>query len=360
MKPTHANRLINESSPYLLQHAHNPVDWYPWGPEAFDRAKTEDRPILLSIGYSACHWCHVMERECFENESIARLMNDRFVCIKVDREERPDLDELYMNALQMLTGSGGWPMTLFLTPELVPFHGGTYFPPDDRRGLPGFPRVLITVSDYYRSHRAQVSAMVEQLQKAFQQMVATPPAKEDLDSKVLRAAFEALERHYNRAAGGFGGAPKFPQAPVLSFLLRFWNRTGEKEAFAMVDHTLRKMARGGIYDHLGGGFHRYSVDARWLVPHFEKMLYDNALLARLYIEAYQASQDSEFRRIAEETLGYVESEMRDPGGGFYAAQDADSEGEEGRYYLWTEEEIGAVLGKEKAAPFCAFYGVKAQ
>lgn len=358
MAPKHTNRLIKESSPYLLQHAHNPVDWYPWGAEALDRAKKEDKPILLSIGYSACHWCHVMEGECFENESIARLMNERFVCIKVDREERPDLDELYMNALQMLTGSGGWPMTLFLTPDLVPFHGGTYFPPDDRRGLPGFPKVLVTVSDYYRTHRSQVSAMTLQLREAFRQMMEIAPSKGELDPKVLPLAFETFERHYDPVAGGFGGAPKFPQAPTLSFLLRYWNRTGEKRALAMVDHTLRKMAEGGIYDHLGGGFHRYSVDTRWLVPHFEKMLYDNALLARMFLEAYQTSHEPGFRRIAEETLRYVERDMRDPGGGFYSAQDADSEGEEGKYYLWTSKEIEEILGKEKARLFCAYYGIK--
>ena len=358
MAPKHTNRLIKESSPYLLQHAHNPVDWYPWGAEALDRAKKEDKPILLSIGYSACHWCHVMEGECFENESIARLMNERFVCIKVDREERPDLDELYMNALQMLTGSGGWPMTLFLTPDLVPFHGGTYVPPDDRRGLPGFPKVLVTVSDYYRTHRSQVSAMTLQLREAFRQMMEIAPSKGELDPKVLPLAFETFERHYDPVAGGFGGAPKFPQAPTLSFLLRYWNRTGEKRALAMVDHTLRKMAEGGIYDHLGGGFHRYSVDTRWLVPHFEKMLYDNALLARMFLEAYQTSHEPGFRRIAEETLRYVERDMRDPGGGFYSAQDADSEGEEGKYYLWTSKEIEEILGKEKARLFCAYYGIK--
>ena len=351
------NRLIHESSPYLLKHAHNPVDWYPWGEEALSRAKGEDKPILLSIGYSACHWCHVMEKESFENEAIAGLMNDRFINIKVDREERPDLDELYMNAIQAMTGSGGWPMTVFLTPDLVPFHGGTYFPPEDRGGVPGFPKVLLTVSDYYRTHRQEVGKMAEQMKNALEKIAEMTPSQESPDEGVLSKAFETMERQFDPYYGGFGGAPKFPSAMALSFLLRFWKRTGSKKACDMVEMTLEKMAGGGIYDHLGGGFHRYSVDDRWLVPHFEKMLYDNALLSRTYFEAFQATRNEHYSRVGEGILNYVLREMTAPEGGFHSAQDADSEGEEGKFYVWKRDEIKRILGKEKGAPFCAYYGV---
>jgi uncharacterized protein YyaL (SSP411 family) len=359
-EPKYTNRLIHETSPYLLQHVHNPVDWYPWGEEALSRAKKEDKPILLSIGYSSCHWCHVMENESFENEAIAKIMNERFINIKVDREERPDLDELYMNAVQVMTGGGGWPMTVFLTPDLVPFHAGTYFPPEDRGGMPGFPKVLVVVSDYYRNHRGEVDRMVAQVKNALQQIVEIVPSQEAIDEKILVKAFETFESQFDSTYGGFGRAPKFPSSMALSFLLRYWKRTGSKEALRMVEVSLEKMVNGGIYDHLGGGFHRYSVDERWLIPHFEKMLYDNALLSRTYFEAYQATRKERYRRIAEEVLNYVIREMKSPEGGFYSTQDADSEGEEGKFYVWRRDQIKEVLGKEKGTPFCAYYGVTPQ
>jgi len=360
MEHKHTNRLIHETSPYLLQHAHNPADWYPWGEEALTRAKKEDKPILLSIGYSSCHWCHVMEKESFENEAIAGIMNERFVNIKVDREERPDLDEIYMHAVQVMTGSGGWPMTVFLTPDLVPFHAGTYFPPEDRRGMPGFPKVLVTVSDYYKTHREEIKEMETQMKDALHQIVEIVPSKETLDSKVFSKAFQVSESQFDPIYGGFGGAPKFPNSMTLSFLLRYWKSEGSKKALDIVEMTLEKMAHGGIYDHLGGGFHRYSVDDRWLIPHFEKMLYDNALLSRTYFEAYQVTQKERYRRVGEETLNYILREMKSPEGGFYSTQDADSEGEEGKFYVWTREGIKEVLGKEKGTPFCAYYGVAQQ
>jgi uncharacterized protein YyaL (SSP411 family) len=356
----YTNRLAHETSPYLLQHAHNPVDWYPWGEEALNRAKREDKPILLSIGYSSCHWCHVMEKESFENEAIATVMNERFVNIKVDREERPDLDEVYMNAVQVMTGSGGWPMTVFLTPDLVPFHAGTYFPPEDRGGMPGFPKILAVVSDYYRNHRMEVGAMEVQMKQALHQMVEIVPSQDAIDEKILSKAFETFEGQFDPTYGGFGKAPKFPSSMTLSFLLRYWKRTGTKKALEMVEKTLEKMANGGIYDHLGGGFHRYSVDQRWLIPHFEKMLYDNALLSRAYFEAHQATRKERHRRVAEEVLHYVIREMKSPAGGFYSTQDADSEGEEGKFYVWKRDQIKELLGKEKGIPFCAFYGVTSQ
>jgi uncharacterized protein YyaL (SSP411 family) len=356
----YTNRLIHETSPYLLQHSHNPVDWYPWGDEALARAKKEDKPMLLSIGYSSCHWCHVMENESFENEAIAKIMNERFVNIKVDREERPDLDELYMNAVQVMTGGGGWPMTVFLTPDLVPFHAGTYFPPEDRGGMPGFPKILVVVSDYYRNHREEVGKMEAQMKHALHQMVEIVPSQETIDEKILAKAFETFESQFDSNYGGFGRAPKFPSSMALSFLLRYWKRTGSKEALRMVEVSLEKMANGGIYDHLGGGFHRYSVDERWLIPHFEKMLYDNALLSRTYFEAYQATGEERYRRVAEEALNYVIREMKSPEGGFYSTQDADSEGKEGKFYVWSRDQIKEMLGKEKGTPFCAYYGVTPQ
>jgi len=356
----YSNRLIHQTSPYLLQHAHNPVDWHPWGEEALGRAKKEDKPILLSIGYSSCHWCHVMEKESFENEAIAQLMNERFINIKVDREERPDLDEIYMNAVQVMTGSGGWPMTVFLTPDLVPFHAGTYFPPEDRMGMPGFPKVLVTISNYYSTHRGEVKKMEEQMRNALLQMVEIPPSQRELDPNILHKAFDAIERQFDSVNGGFGKAPKFPNSMALSFLLRHWKATGEKEALRMAEVSLEKMANGGIYDHLGGGFHRYSVDERWLIPHFEKMLYDNGLLSWTYFEAYQATGKEHYLRVGEEILQYVLREMKSPEGGFYSTQDADSEGEEGKFFVWTRDEIKELLGKEKGTPFCAYYGVTPQ
>jgi len=360
MESKYTNRLLHETSPYLLQHAHNPVDWYPWGEEALNRAKKEDKPILLSIGYSSCHWCHVMEKESFENEAIAGIMNERFINIKVDREERPDLDELYMNAVQVMTGSGGWPMTVFLTPDLIPFHAGTYFPPEDRGGMPGFPKTLVVVSDYYRSHRGEVGKMEAQLKNALNQIAEIIPSKEVMSDKVLSKAFNTLESQFDPIYGGFGNAPKFPSSMALSFLLRYWKSTGSKKALEMVEKTLEKMANGGIYDHLGGGFHRYSVDNRWLIPHFEKMLYDNALLSRTYFEAYQGTQKERYGQVGEEILNYVLHEMKSPEGGFYSTQDADSEGEEGKFYVWTRDEIKDLLGKDKGIPFCAYYGVATQ
>jgi uncharacterized protein YyaL (SSP411 family) len=356
----HENHLIHETSPYLLQHAHNPVDWFPWGEEALSQAKKEDKPILLSIGYSSCHWCHVMEKESFENEAIARLMNEQFVNIKVDREERPDLDELYMNAVQIMTGSGGWPMTVFLTPDLIPFHAGTYFPPEDRGGIPGFPKILVIISDYYRSHRDEVGKMEAQIKHALQQIVEIVPSEETLNDKVFSKAFETLENQFDPIYGGFGNAPKFPNSMALSFLLRYWKRTSSKKALEMVEKTLEKMGNGGIYDHLGGGFHRYSVDERWLIPHFEKMLYDNALLTRIYFETYQATKKQQYLNIGQEVLNYILREMKGPEGGFYSTQDADSEGEEGKFYVWTRDQVKEVLGKEIGSPFCAYYGITPQ
>ena len=351
------NRLINETSPYLLQHAHNPVDWYPWGEEALQRAKDEDKPILLSIGYSACHWCHVMERESFENEEIAGIMNEHFVNIKVDREERPDLDSVYMNAVQALTGSGGWPMTMFLTPEGKPFYGGTYFPPADRGGMPGFPSVLTGVSQAYRTRRGDVVQTTTQLLSHMQHLSQPTRSLEPLAPDLMHQAYQSLGQNYDYQNGGFGAAPKFPQAMTCEFLLRYSRVANSPRALEMVEDTLHKMAMGGIYDQIGGGFHRYSTDAYWLVPHFEKMLYDNALLSKLYIHAYQASGDPMYRRITEETLDYVLREMTDPKGGFYSTQDADSEGVEGKFFVWSLEEIQAVLGEDEGELIAGYLGV---
>jgi uncharacterized protein len=359
-----ANRLSAETSPYLLQHAHNPVDWYPWGFEALERARREDKPILISIGYSACHWCHVMEHESFEDERIAQLMNDLFVCIKVDREERPDLDHIYMSAVQMLTGHGGWPLTVFLTPSGEPFYGGTYFPPVDRHGMPAFPRVLHGVADAYREKPDQIRQSVEQIRNGLVQMerrqvsTAAESGAANLPSDVAVTAARALTGHYDTENGGIGGAPKFPNTMVFSLFLRAWRTTGDDQFRRMAVDTLHHMARGGMYDQLGGGFHRYSVDARWLVPHFEKMLYDNALLTRLALEVYQATGgDPDSRRVVEETLGYVAREMTHPDGGFYAAQDADSEGVEGKYFVWTRDEVIQALGPDAGEIVCRFYDV---
>ncbi|MBA3804183.1 MAG: thioredoxin domain-containing protein [Acidobacteria bacterium] len=351
------NRLIHETSPYLLQHAHNPVDWFPWGEEAFENARAENKPILLSIGYSACHWCHVLAHESFENEEIARVMNEHFVNIKVDREERPDLDQIYMNAVQMMTGHGGWPMTVFLTPEGVPFYGGTYFPPEDRYNMPGFPRVLAGVAETYRTRPNEVTQTAVQLLGELRRMGATRESGEGLSVELLDAAHLSIARGYDPTYGGFGRAPKFPPAMTLEFLLRTHARTRDQKALEMVEYTCRKMAEGGMYDQLGGGFHRYSTDERWLVPHFEKMLYDNALLSRHYLHVFQQTNDDFYRRIVTETLDYVVREMTDESGGFYSTQDADSEGHEGKFFVWTVEEIKKVLGEEDAALFCSYYDV---
>ena len=351
-----ANRLANETSPYLLQHAHNPVDWYPWGDDAFARARAEDKPLLLSVGYSACHWCHVMERESFENADIAAVMNRHFVNVKVDREERPDVDQIYMEAVQSMTGHGGWPMTVFLTPEGVPFYGGTYFPPIDRHGLPGFPRLLEGIADAWRSRRDEVVESGQKLAAQLGQGTRLRGATTPLTDEVLFSAFQGLSAQFDEEHGGTGAAPKFPQPMNWEFVLRFWKRTGNPYARRMVHTTLVHMARGGIYDQLGGGFARYSVDERWLVPHFEKMLYDNAQLAALYLHGWLAFGDPECRRVCEETLDYILREMTDPSGGFYSAQDADSEGHEGKFFVWTPEEIGEVLGSA-AADASAYWGV---
>ncbi|MBA3714164.1 MAG: thioredoxin domain-containing protein, partial [Pyrinomonadaceae bacterium] len=354
----HTNRLIDETSPYLLQHAHNPVDWNSWGPEALRKAREENKPILLSIGYSACHWCHVMERESFEDEKIARLMNDNFINIKVDREERPDLDQIYMSAVQMMTRHGGWPLTVFLTPDLVPFFGGTYFPPEDRYQMPGFPRVLLSVADAYQSRPEEIAESAQELLAELRRMGgAARASNEVLSAPLLDEAFRGLARNYDSTHGGFGNAPKFPSSMNLEFALRTWLRTGRSDALDIVTHTCRRMAEGGMYDQLGGGFHRYSTDARWLVPHFEKMLYDNALLARLYLHAYQATGDGFFRRIAEETFDYVVREMTDASGGFYSTQDADSEGIEGKFFVWSLAEVLELVGREDGTLLAAYYDI---
>ena len=353
----HTNALINETSPYLLQHAHNPVDWYPWGEEALAKARAEDKPILLSIGYSACHWCHVMEHESFENEAIAKLMNEHFVNIKVDREERPDLDQIYMNAVQMMTGHGGWPMTMFLTPDGVPFYGGTYFPPQDRYNMPGFPRVLASVAEAYRSQPDQVAHTTTAMLGELRRVGLATASRDMLTTDLLDGSYRRLAGNYDRKNGGFGNAPKFPPAMTLEFLMHVHYRTHSAEALEMVEHTCRKMAEGGMYDQLGGGFHRYSVDAHWLVPHFEKMLYDNALLSRVYLHLFQLTRDDFARRIAEETLDYVVREMTDARGGFYSTQDADSEGEEGKFFVWSKKEIVKALGNEDGELFCDYFNV---
>jgi uncharacterized protein len=350
------NRLARETSPYLLQHAHNPVDWYPWGDEAFAKARAENKPILLSVGYSACHWCHVMERESFENAETAALMNRHFVNVKVDREERPDVDHIYMQAVQSLTGHGGWPMTVFLTPDGTPFYGGTYFPPTDRHGLPGFPRLLAALAEAWTSRQGEVVQSGRQITESLGQMERLRRASTPLTEEVLSSAFHGVSAQFDEERGGLGGAPKFPQPMIWEFVLRFARRSGGEYARRMVHTTLVRMARGGMYDQLGGGFARYSVDADWLVPHFEKMLYDNAQLASLYLHGWLALGDPECRRICEETLDYVLREMTDPGGGFYSAQDADSEGHEGKFFVWTPGEMRAVLGAEADAAM-AYWGV---
>jgi uncharacterized protein len=350
------NRLARETSPYLLQHAHNPVDWYPWGDEAFAKARAEDKPILLSVGYSACHWCHVMERESFENPEIAGIMNAGFINVKVDREERPDVDHIYMQAVQSMTGHGGWPMTVFLTPDGTPFYGGTYFPPQDRHGLPGFPRLLAAIGEAWRARRGEVEQSGRELTASLNQMERLRRASAPLGEEILFSAFQGISAQFDEEWGGFGGAPKFPQPMIWEFVLRFWKRSKNPYAQRMVHTTLVRMARGGIYDHLGGGFARYSVDAHWMVPHFEKMLYDNAQLAALYLHAWLAFGDPECRRVCEETLDYLLRDMTDPAGGFYSAEDADSEGHEGKFYVWTPEEIRAVLGPDTDRAL-AYWGV---
>jgi uncharacterized protein YyaL (SSP411 family) len=331
------NRLAQETSPYLLQHADNPVDWFAWGEEAFERARAEDKPILLSIGYSACHWCHVMEHESFEDDETARVMNERFVNVKVDREERPDVDALYMEAVVALTGHGGWPMTVFITPEGVPFFGGTYYPPEPRHGMPSFRDVLETISALYRDRRGAVDGTASQLREALEQAGKISPSSEPLTEQLLQDASRTLRGQFDPEWGGFGGAPKFPPASTLEFLLRMHLR-GDEQALPMVVKTLDAMAAGGMYDVVGGGFHRYSVDRTWLVPHFEKMLYDNALLGSAYLHGWVVTGDERYRTIVEQTLDYVVRELALPEGGFASAQDADTQGVEGLTFTWTAEE----------------------
>ena len=361
------NRLAQESSPYLRQHAHNPVSWLPWGDEAFRLARETDRPVLVSIGYSACHWCHVMERESFDDPTTAAAMNEGFVPVKVDREERPDVDSVYMRAVQAMTGSGGWPLTIFLTPFGVPFYGGTYFPPERRHGMPSFHEVLAAVRHAWEHDRERVEVSAQEIRETLERSATARPKQQPddepappaADEELVGEAAKSLAATFDPVHGGFGGAPKFPQPMLISFLLRYHRRTGHGQALAIALHTLRRMAAGGMHDHLGGGFHRYSVDARWLVPHFEKMLYDNALLARAYLEAWQATGAEDLRRVCESTLDYVLTDLRHPAGGFLAARDADSEGEEGRFYVWTPEQIDAVLGREHGPMFRRAYDVSA-
>jgi len=354
------NRLANETSPYLLQHAHNPVDWYPWGPEALARAAAEDKPILLSVGYSACHWCHVMAHESFEDPETAALMNELYVNIKVDREERPDIDAIYMEAVQAMTGHGGWPMTVFLTPDSKPFYGGTYFPPEPRHGMPSFRQLLLAISDAWRDRRRELLAAGDRLADALNRTATLLPADTPVTTDLLDRAAARLLRGFDRVEGGFGGAPKFPQPMNLDFLLQHYLRAHDLAALNAVTFTLTKMAHGGIYDQLGGGFHRYSTDDEWLAPHFEKMLYDNAQLARTYLHAWQITGEPLFRRVVEETLDYVLREMTAPEGGFYSTQDADSEGEEGKFFLWTPAEVTALLGAEDARLFAGYFDVTAR
>ena len=357
LKRSQPNSLGSETSPYLLQHAFNPVDWFPWGDEALSRAKQFSKPIFLSIGYSACHWCHVMEHESFENGDIASLMNELFVCIKVDREERPDLDQIYMSAVQMMTGRGGWPMSVFLTPDLRPFFGGTYWPPTSRMGMPGFRDILKGVADAWTNRRDDVFRSAEELTSEVVRAASESLPRSGLSLETLRGAMGQFLQRVDWQQGGFGGAPKFPHPMDLRVLLRCWRRFGDQESLDAVRLTLDKMANGGIYDQLGGGFHRYSTDAQWLAPHFEKMLYDNALLVPVYLEAFQATGNANDARVVRETLDYVLREMTQPQGGFYSTQDADSEGEEGKFFVWTEDKVLALLGPEDGRLFCYAYDV---
>ncbi|HSA94617.1 MAG TPA: thioredoxin domain-containing protein, partial [Acidobacteriota bacterium] len=346
-----ANRLLREKSPYLRQHAYNPVDWYPWGEEAFERARREDKPVFLSIGYSTCHWCHVMERESFDDEEAARLLNEAFVCVKVDREERPDLDRYYMAAGQMLAGAGGWPLTIVMTPDKRPFFAGTYVPKDRRWGRPGLTELVPRISEAWRTRREELLRSAGRVTDLLVKAERGPESgtKREISPSILDRAFREFEADFDERHGGFGGAPKFPVPHNLAFLLRYWKRTGNERALAMVEKTLERMRLGGLWDHLGGGFHRYSTDDRWLVPHFEKMLYDQALLAEAYAEAYAATGKDDFRRSAAATLDYVRRDLGAPEGGFYTAEDADSEGEEGRFYMWTKAEVGRALGPDEAS-----------
>ena len=360
-----SNHLISEKSPYLQQHAHNPVDWYPWGEAAFEKSRTEDKPIFLSVGYSTCHWCHVMERESFESEALAAILNRWFVPVKVDREERPDVDRIYMTFVQASTGGGGWPMSVFLTPELKPFFGGTYFPPDNRYGRPGFGAILERIAEAWRNERGRIMQSSGDVVAQLAQYGAGGPSIGMPDKTALDSAFQHFRRMYDSAQGGFGSAPKFPRPVVFNFLLRYYVQSRRQEALDMTLGTLRAMANGGMHDQLGGGFHRYSVDERWFVPHFEKMLYDQAQLTISYLEAFQITHDPFYAKIARSTLDYVLRDMTDPEGGFYSAEDADSvidpanpkEKGEGTFYIWTAEELQQALG-DQYQRFASIYGVE--
>ena len=358
--PKHTNRLIDETSPYLLQHAHNPVDWYGWNEEALHAARAQNKPIFLSIGYSACHWCHVMERESFEDEQTAAMMNALFINIKVDREERPDLDAIYMEAVQAMTQHGGWPMSVFLTPEGQPFYGGTYYPPEPRHGMPSFKQVLSSVADAYQNRGEQVREQAQKLTAMLARTATLTPHDQDLSTMILDEAVSNLQQYFDEYEGGFGSQPKFPQPMTQDFAMSQYARTSEPDTLYMAELTLQKMAQGGIYDQIGGGFHRYSVDAVWLVPHFEKMLYDNAQLLRSNLQAWQITQQPLYKRVINETIDYTLREMTSPEGGFYSAQDADSEGEEGKFFVWMPDEIESILGAARARLFNAHYGVTAR
>lgn len=351
------NHLAESTSPYLLQHADNPVDWYPWGEEALQRARNENKPIFLSIGYSACHWCHVMEHESFEDEQVAALMNKNFVCIKVDREERPDLDDIYMTFVQLSTGSGGWPMSVFLTPDLKPFFGGTYFPPEDRYGRPGFTNVLRSIAAAWEAEREQIEQSSEAFADRLSQVLGESPPVGEFPRGVLDKAAQQLLAGFDAVNGGFSGPPKFPPSYSLSLLMRHIKKSGDAQALRALTFTLDKMAEGGIYDQLGGGFHRYAVDTYWLVPHFEKMLYDNALLSWTYFEAYQLTGSNLYLHIGTEVLDYVLRDLSDEAGGFHSAEDADSDGEEGKFYVWTPEEVVEILGETDGRIFCDYFDV---
>ncbi len=359
--PAHAhrppNRLAAETSPYLLQHARNPVDWYPWGDEAFERAAAEDKPVFLSVGYSACHWCHVMERESFENESIAAILNENFISVKVDREERPDVDQIYMAAVQALTQHGGWPMSVFLTPDREPFFGGTYWPPENRMGMRGFREILQLIGEAWKSRREDITRSAASLTQAVDRMASASFEPGELSEETLKRAVRSLLGVFDRRHGGFGRAPKFPHPMDLRLLVRCAQRFSDPDALHAARFTLDRMAAGGIYDQLGGGFHRYSTDERWLAPHFEKMLYDNALLAPVYLELWVAERRPEDVQVVRETLDYVLREMTSPAGGFYSTQDADSEGEEGKFFVWTQQEIEQLLGVDEGRVFAAAYDV---
>ncbi|HWN83447.1 MAG TPA: thioredoxin domain-containing protein [Candidatus Udaeobacter sp.] len=358
--PHSPNRLAQEKSPYLLQHALNPVDWYPWGEAAFTKARSENKPIFLSIGYATCHWCHVMERESFEDPAIAAFLNQHFVPIKVDREERPDVDQVYMQAVMAMAGQGGWPLSVFLTPDRRPFFGGTYFPPDDRFGRPGFPRLLGALAQAWQERRAEVTETAQQLTTHLAgAMRGGRAGSAALDESWFALGIQQAASSFDRVWGGFGRAPKFPRSHLLSFLLAAQARSGDPEVLPMVELTLDRMARGGMHDHLGGGFHRYSTDERWLVPHFEKMLYDQALIARSYLEAYQVTGNEAYAAVARAIFDYVRRDLRSPEGAFYSAEDADSEGEEGKFYVWTPAELEALLGPEDGRLFGRIYGATA-